>query len=520
MTIKPMKSIIQDREITHSQVRQTPEGRNSDRATLAAIAHRAMIERGLEPDCPLKAMQELATMQNPAAASGDVRDLRERLWASIDNDDSRDLDQLTVAESLANGSVRILVAISDVDALVHKGSALDDHAAHNTTSVYTPAIIFPMLPVALSTDLTSLNEDQDRIAVVTDMVFQADGSLTDSDHYRAQVRNRAQLAYRSVGAWLAGEGAIPPHISKVPGLDANLRLQDSVAQRLAALRQKHGALSLETVEPRAVFAGDAISELEPNTKNRATQLIEDFMIAANGVTATYLAANKFPSIRRVLKSPERWDRIVTLASGLSERLPEKPDAVALEDFLARRRKAAPEKFTDLSLAVVKLIGRGEYALNLPDGAPPGHFALAVRDYTHSTAPNRRFPDLITQRLLKAAIAGTALPYSLAELAELAKRCTEREDDATKVERRMRKSAAALLLSGRIGESFDAVVTGASDKGTWVRLFQPPTEGRMERGFQGLDVGDRVRVKLVHTDIERGFIDFARDTGGGAAIPKI
>ena len=507
-------------EETRSKVRQTPQGKTSDRATLAAIAHWAMIERGLEPDFPPKALQELGAIQKPAEAPASVRDLRDRIWASIDNDDSRDLDQLTVAESLENGQVRILVAIADVDALVHKHSALDGHAAHNTTSVYTPAVIFPMLPVALSANLTSLNENQDRVAVVTDMVFNADGSLATSEHYRAQVRNRAKLAYRSVGAWLAGEGAMPAQMLKVPGLDANIRLQDNVAQRLESLRLKHGALSLETMEPRAVFEGDAISELEPNWKNRATQLIEEFMIAANGATATYLAAKKFPSVRRVLRSPERWDRIVTLATGFGERLPEKPDAVALETFLARQHKTTPDKFTDLALAVVKLIGRGEYALDLPSGEPPGHFALAIQDYTHSTAPNRRFPDLITQRLLKAAMAGAPLPYTVTELADLAKRCTEREDDATKVERRMRKSAAALLLSGRIGESFDSIVTGASDKGTWVRLFQPPTEGRLERGFQGLDVGDRVRVRLVHTDVERGFINFAHDTGSGTATAKI
>jgi len=505
-----MKTTNYDPEDMRGKPRHILQGKNTDRATLAAIAHRAMIERGLEPEFPQKALQELAAIQRPADATDGVRDLRDRLWASIDNDDSRDLDQLTVAESLEAGRVRILVAVADVDALVRKESAIDGHAAHNTTSVYTPTVIFPMLPVALSTNLTSLNENQDRIAVVTDMVFEANGSLATSDHYRARVRNQAKLAYRSVGAWLAGEGATPPRSSEVPGLDANLRFQDSIAQRLADLRQRHGALSLETIEPKAVFDGDVISELEPNWKNRATQLIEDFMIAANGANATYLAAKKFPSLRRVLRSPERWDRIVKLASGLDEQLPDKPDAVALEAFLARRRKADPEKFTDLSLAVVKLIGRGEYALDLPGGEPPGHFALAVRDYTHSTAPNRRFPDLITQRLLKAAMAGAPLPYTIAELAELAKHCTEREDDATKVERRMRKSAAALLLSGRIGESFDAIVTGASDKGTWVRLFQPPTEGRLERGFQGLDVGDRVHVKLVNTDVERGFIDFVRD----------
>jgi exoribonuclease-2 len=482
----------------------------TDRATLAAIARRAMMERGLEPDFPPAAQQELAAIGGPAGATADVRDMRERLWTSIDNDDSRDLDQLTVAEQLADGQVRILVAIADVDALVRKDSALDGHASCNTTSVYTPAIIFPMLPSALSTDLTSLNEDQNRIAVVADMVFKADGSLAASDLYRARVRNHAKLAYRSVAAWLAGAGPAPRRIAEIPGLDANLRLQDRVAQTLVDLRHRNGALSLETIEAKAVFAGDAISDLDLDQKNRAKQLIEDFMIAANGVTATYLAARKFPSLRRVLRSPERWNRIAQLASGFGDRLPNEPDAAALEAFLDRRRKADPEKFPDVSLAVVKLIGRGEYALDLPGSAPSGHFGLAVKDYTHSTAPNRRFPDLITQRLLKAAMAGTPLPYTIPELADLAKHCTEREDDATKVERRVRKSAAALLLSGRIGESFDAIVTGASDKGTWVRLFKPPTEGRLERGFQGLDVGDRVQVKLVHTDVERGFIDFVRN----------
>ncbi len=482
---------------------------NGDRATLTAIARQAMTERGLEPDFPAVAKQELTAIRGPASETDGVRDLRERLWASIDNDDSRDLDQLTVAESLGSGQVRILVAVADVDALVRKGSAIDDHASHNTTSVYTPAVIFPMLPEPLSTDLTSLNEDQDRIAVVADMVFGGDGSLTSSDLYRARVRNHAKLAYRSVAAWLDGQGPAPRRVSEVPGLDENLRLQDGVAQRLVERRHRLGALSLETIQTKTMFDGDAISDLELDRKNRAKQLIEDFMIAANGVTATYLESKKFPSLRRVLRSPERWDRIADLASGFGDRLPGEPDAAALEAFLVRRRQADPEKFPDVSLAVIKLMGRGEYALDLPGGESPGHFGLAVKDYTHSTAPNRRFPDLITQRLLKAAMAGAPLPYTLPELAELAKHCTEREDDATKVERRVRKSAAALLLSGRLGEPFDAIVTGAGQKGTWVRIFRPPVEGRLERGFEGLDVGDHVRVRLIHTDVERGFIDFAR-----------
>ena len=488
---------------------QERTGQSSDRAILASIARRAMLERGLEPDFPAAAQQELAAIGGPAGATDGVRDLRDLLWVSIDNDDSRDLDQLTVAESLAGGRVRILVAVADVDGLVPKGSALDGHASRNTTSVYTPAVIFPMLPEALSTDLTSLNEDEDRIAVVADMVFGADASPVSSDLYRAHVRNRGKLAYRSVAAWLDGEGPPPKRVVETPGLDANLRLQDGMAQKLVALRHRHGALSLETIEAKALFKGDALSDLDVDGKNRAKQLIEDFMIAANGATANYLESKKFPSLRRVLRSPERWGRIVQLAAGFGDHLPDQPDAVALEAFLARRRDAEPEKFADLSLTVVKLIGRGEYAVEIPGGDAPGHFGLAVKDYTHSTAPNRRFPDLITQRLLKATMGGAPLPYTIAELSEIAMRCTEREDAASKVERRVGKSAAALFLSGRIGESFDAIITGAADKGTWVRLILPPVEGRLERGFQGLDVGDRVRVKLISTDVERGFIDFAR-----------
>jgi exoribonuclease-2 len=492
-----------------NQLKPVLQGKATDRATLAAIARQAMIERGLEPDFPAAAQQELAAIGGPAKVTGNVRDLRDRLWASIDNDDSRDLDQLTVAESLAGGQVRILVAVADVDALVPKASALDGHAARNTTSVYTPAAIFPMLPEALSTNLTSLNEDQDRIAIVADMIFKEDGSLVTSELYRAQVHNRAKLAYNSVAAWLTGTGPAPRRIPEIPGIDENLRLQDRVAQKLTGLRHHHGALSLETLEAQTVFAGDMLASLELDRTNRATQLIEEFMVAANAVAAIYLAAKKFPSLRRVLRDPERWARIVELAAGLKEQLPPAPDAVALEGFLTRRRAVAPEKFADLSLSIIKLIGRGEYALDLPGGEAPGHFALAVKDYTHSTAPNRRFPDLITQRLLKAALAGAPLPYTIPELTALAKHCTDQEDAATKVERRVSKSAAALLLSGKIGQQFDAIVTGAADKGTWVRLIQPPTEGRLTFGFQGVEVGDHVRVKLIHTDVQRGFIDFGR-----------
>lgn len=505
-----MKSTIHPPHRKQGKFESALHGENTDRAMLVEIAYRAMAERELEREFPKEALQQLASIHITDGEIKNLRDMRDRPWASIDNDDSRDIDQLTCAESLDDGCIRILVAVADVDAWVSKNSAIDDHAACNTASVYTPAVIFPMLPLPLSNDLSSLNENVDRIAVVTDMVFDAAGSFVASDHYRANVRNHAKLAYHSVGMWLASEGPIPEQILKVVGLESNLRLQDLIAQRLASLREHHGALNLVVLEPKVIFNGDAISALEPNDKNRATQLIEDFMIAANGANATYLAAKNFPLIRRILKSPERWDRIVKLALEMGEELPLVPDAVALETFLVRRRKVAPETFTDLSLAVVKLIGRGEYALVMPGDEAPGHFALAVRNYTHSTAPNRRFPDLITQRLLKAAMTDAPAPYTIFELEELAKHCTDREEGITKVERRMRKSAAALLLSDRIGQSFEAVVTGASENGTWVRLLQPPVEGRLEHGFQGLDVGDSVNVKLVHTDTERGFIDFVRD----------
>jgi exoribonuclease-2 len=481
----------------------------SDRALLAGIARDAMLERGMEPEFPPAAQRELARIDGPAGIRDGVRDLRDRLWASIDNDDSRDLDQLTVAEPQAAGNVRILVAIADVDALVPKDLPIDVHAAHNTTSVYTSAAIFPMLPEPLSTGLTSLNEDEDRMSVVVDMVFDAGGTLVSSGLYPALVRNRAKLAYRGVAAWLDGVGPAPRRIDETKGLAENLRLQDRIAQKLAERRHRQGALSLEGLEPKAVFDGDAISDLVLDRKNRAKQIIEDFMIAANGVTAAFLDAEGYPSLRRVLRSPERWDRIEELAARYGEELPDNPDAAALEGFLAKRRQAAPEKFADLSLAVVKLIGRGEYAVDRPGAAPPGHFGLAVRDYAHSTAPNRRFPDLITQRLLKAAMSGTPSPYPVDELALMATRCTQKEDDATKVERRVAKSAAALLLSDKLGQRFDAVVTGASAKGTWVRLCRIPVEGRLEQGFSGLDVGDEVSVKLVRTDVERGFIDFER-----------
>jgi VacB/RNase II family 3'-5' exoribonuclease len=477
---------------------------------LKSIAHRIMIERGLLPDFSAAVMAELnAVAQAPAAVGSAIRDLRDLLWASIDNDTSRDLDQLSVAEPMTGGAVKILVAIADVDATVKQRSAIDGHAKTNTTSVYTAAAIFPMLPEKLSTDLTSLGENQERLAIVIEMLVGADGTVRQSDIYRAAVRNRAKLAYNSVAAWLEGSAPVPPRILAVPGLDSQIEIQDRAAQAMRRLRYQHGALTLQTPEAEAVFDGDALSDLEPAEANRAKELIEDFMVAANGVTARYLAQKGFPSLRRVLRSPERWSRIVTLADALGEALPAEPNGEALARFLTKRRREDPARFQDLSLSVVKLLGRGEYVLELPGQKAKGHFGLAVNDYTHSTAPNRRFPDLATQRLLKAAISKEPPPYGNDELNALASHCTAQEVNAAKVERQVNKSAAALLLASRIGERFDGLVTGASEKGTWVRISHPATEGKVVRGSQGLDVGDRVRVELVHTDVERGFVDFAR-----------
>ncbi|MBN1571045.1 MAG: RNB domain-containing ribonuclease [Acidobacteria bacterium] len=480
------------------------------RARLQRIARWAMLERGLLPDFSPQALAELDGIHGPAARTDTAtRDLRHLSWCSIDNDDSRDLDQLTIAEAMPAGAVKILVAIADVAVLVKKPSALDDYAQHNTTSVYTAAEIFPMLPERLSTDLTSLNAASDRLTIVVEMVIAEDGSLQRSDIYAATVRNRAKLAYNRVADWLDGNGPLPQGIGAIDGLNENLRLQDRAAQTLKALRHMHGALNLETIEARPVFDGDELKDLAAESKNRAKDIIEDFMIAANGVTARYLASKRFPSLRRVVRTPKRWNRIVALAAERDFTLPREPDSKALEQFLAAAKVADPVRFPDLSLSVIKLLGSGEYGVELPGCGAPGHFGLAVKDYTHSTAPNRRYPDLITQRLLKAALTGRDVPYTTDELAALATHCTAMENAVKKVERQVEKSAAAMLLEARIGDQFDAIVTGASEKGTWVRLLHPPIEGRLERGFEGLDVGHRLRVQLISTDVERGYIDLKR-----------
>ena len=481
---------------------------NQHRAVLQRLARRAMLQRGLLPDFSAEALAELGRIRAAAALDGgQVRDLRHLLWASIDNDDSRDLDQLSVAEPMPGDQVKIRVAVADVDSVVKSGTAIDDHARHNTTSVYTAAVTFSMLPERLSTDLTSLGLNEDRLAVVVEMVIGADGFLQDSGIGRACVRNRAKLAYNSVAAWLEG-GSMPQAVAAVPGLDENLRIQDRAAQRMKALRQDHGALTLETLEARPVFDGDRLRGLEVERTNRAKEIIADLMIAANGVTARYLSSRQFPSLRRVVRTPKRWDGIVAIARQRGVKLPSQPDAKSLNEFLVKQQAADPPGFPDLSLAVIKLMGAGQYVADFPgDAAPPGHFGLAVGDYTHSTAPNRRYPDIVTQRLLKAALAGQPAPYGKADLEALATHCTEEEDAAKKVQRQVGKSAAAMLLESRIGERFEAIVTGAADKGTWVRLVNPPVEGRLVQGLPHVDVGQRIAVELVRTDVEQGFIDF-------------
>jgi exoribonuclease-2 len=476
---------------------------------LLQIALKAMADKGLEAEFPPDALKQLEGIREPSGGEeNSPKDMTGLLWCSIDNDDSKDLDQLTVGEKLPDGSARIYVAVADVDALVKLNTPLDLHARKNTTTVYTGVKIFPMLPEKLSTDLTSLNENEKRVALVVEMAVDSEGRAAEGKVYRAWVRNKAKLTYNGVGAWLEGHGPLPEAARRVPGLDIQLKLQDEAAQLLRNQRHEHGALELETLQPRPVTREGELVDLALEAKNRAGELIEDFMIAANGVTARFLTETGFPTLRRVVRTPERWDKIVSVAEGLGEKLPPEPDSKALNEFLSRQRRKDPLRFPDLSLTVVKLLGRGEYVPEMPGQEPLGHFGLAVLDYNHSTAPNRRYPDLITHRLLKAALAKAPFPYSPADLSFLGGHCTEQENAADKVERQVRKSASALLLSKSIGEYFEALVTGASAKGTWVRVLKPPVEGKVVQGAHGLDVGDHIRVKLINVNVENGWIDFA------------
>jgi exoribonuclease-2 len=483
---------------------------NPSHFDLQAIAKDVVQRHGFQPDFPPQVPQQLADLRaHPPqiAATGDIRDLRNLLWSSIDNDTSRDLDQIEVAERASNGDVKVMIGIADVDAFVPKQTPIDQHAARETTTVYAGVRNFPMLPEELSTGKTSLLENQDCLSVVVEFFVDSTGIVKSSSVYRAIVRNKAQLQYNSVGAWLEGKSPAPPKVSASEDLQAQLKLQDEVAQKLKTQRFQHGALSLQTDELQPLLLNDQVIDVVKQQKNHATELIEEFMVAANGVGARLL--EKVSSIRRIVRVPKRWDRIVQLAATNGEKLPVEPDSKALNDFLVRRKAADPDHFADLSLSVIKLIGPGEYVLERAGDVAPGHFGLAVQDYTHSTAPNRRFPDVVTQRLIKALLAGQKTPYSDGELTAIAANCTLKEDAAKKVEREMAKRLAAITLKNRIGEVFDAVVTGASEKGTFVRALQIHIEGMLTQGDQGLDVGDKLRVKLIRTDVQKGYIDFAR-----------
>lgn len=478
---------------------------------LQAAAKQVMTENGFAPDFSAAVAQQLARLgagQTQTTPSEDIRDLRSLCWSSIDNDTSRDLDQIEVAEKLAGGSTKVMVGIADVDALVARGTPIDQHASREATTVYTGVRNFPMIPEQLSTGTTSLLEGADKLSMVIEFTVNLQGEISGHDLYRAVVRNRGQLTYNAVGCWLEGRGPAPAKVAASQELQAQLRLQNDVAQALKGARHRHGALNLESIELNPVVLNEQVVDLVKQEKNLATDLIEDFMIAANQAVAVTLEKSGVPSIRRIVKTPERWDRIVEVARQQGVKLPAAADSKALNDFLEARKAADPDHFADLSLTVVKLMGPGEYVLEQPGGPSPGHFGLAVENYTHSTAPNRRFADMVVQRLIKAALRRQSNPYSTDELSRIALNCTQREDAAKKVERSMTKRIAAVYMSGRIGDVFDAVVTGVTDHGIFVRVAKPHVEGLLVGG-QGLDVGDKLRAKLVSTDPQRGYIDFAR-----------
>lgn len=487
--------------------------------SLRSAAEAAMREHGFEPEFSAAVIREVRALDEPAdhPQPPDVRDMRGALWSSIDNRESRDLDQIEVAERLSDDSIRVSIGVADVDTLVPVGSAADDHAATNTTSVYTGVVTFPMLPERLSTNLSSLNEGEDRLAIVVQFDVDGNGDISNTEIYRALVRNRAKLAYDAVGTWLEGKTPPPPAIAKSPELEQQLRLQEEAMQRLRRAREVAGALDFESLEATPVVAHGKVVDLAITRRGPARDLIEDFMVAANRSVAKYLLDRGTASLRRVVKEPKRWDRIVALAAEVGEKLPDKPDNVALSEFLARRRAADPEHYADLSLNIVKLLGPGVYVYErrLGDRRDIGHFGLGVAEYVHSTAPNRRFADLVTQRMLRAVTLGEPCPYDDDEMFAIAQRCTERGEAARKVERTMRKIAGATMLAERVGDSFAAVVTASSPKGVYARVLSPPVEGRIVRGGQGLDVGDTVKLVLLSADPARGFIDFAHQSDGAA-----
>lgn len=474
-------------------------------------ARQAMKENGFEPNFPRDALAELADIEaQPDKVEIDARvaDLRELLWSSIDNASSRDLDQIEYAEQLPNGDIKILVGIADVDQLVKKDSALDQHAAKNTVTIYTETEMFPMLPEELSTDRTSLNEGEDRMAVIVELVVKENGDVPGNEVFRGLVRNKAKLAYESIGAWLDEGGEIPEKVGSTPGLKEQIELQRAAAERLHKFRIEKGALEFESIESSAVMENGEVRGIVSVKENSARKLIENFMVAANVEMAEFLDGHNCLSLRRVVKTPEHWEGIRDIAEKRGVTLPDAPNARALAEFLVEQRTQDEMHFPDLSLAIIKLIGSGEYVVQRPGEEGDGHFGLGVRDYAHSTAPNRRYPDIVVQRMVKAAINGETQPYSEEDLIAIAEHCNEQERAARKVERKMRKIVAATVMKRHVGESFEAIVTGVTDRGTFARILRPPVDGRIMRGEQGLKIGQKVDVKLLSADPRNGFIDFA------------
>lgn len=480
---------------------------------LKAIAWSAMEKYGFRASFPPAVVREVNAIQESAPFDeGEALDLRPLLWSSIDNSDSMDLDQIEYCEQNPDGSVLVRVAIADVDAYVRKNSRADQYANHNGTSVYLDVETFPLFPDRLSKGITSLLPGRDHRAIVIDYTVMPDGSFVSGPVYRALVKNKAKLVYEEVGDWLDGTGSIPAAIKDTPGMEEQVRLQDRTARLLREKRLAEGALDLDTIEPRAVIENGVVREITVIKKNPARSIIEEFMVAANGTTVRFLGTRRTSMIQRIVRVPKYWDGIVLTAAACGDHLPAEPDVKALSDFLFRQKAADPERFPDLSLTVIKLLGPGEYMALDPGTPPTGHFSLAVTDYTHSTAPNRRYVDLINQRLVKSVLDHAESPYSPEDLADESAWLTDREKASKKAERFMRKAAAAVLLQDRLGDTFDAMVTGASEKGMYVRLLDPPAEGKVIQNERGLRVGMKIRVRLLRTDPYHGFIDFGRVAG--------
>lgn len=482
--------------------------KNHQQVDLVAIAWGAMDRFGFNPEFPKSVLREVSAMKPALWETGTgIRDLRSLLWSSIDNVDSLDLDQIEYCEEGEGGEVQVKVAISDVDSYVAKDSQTDRYAAYNGTSVYTGIVTFPMLPDHLSKGISSLLPGQDCMTVVIEYTVLPDGSTRHGSLYPAIVRNKAKLIYEEVGEWLEETREMPESVREVPGLEEQIRLQHTAAQRLRRYRMKYGALDLRTIEADPVLEDGKVRDLIVQRQDLARQVIEEFMVAANGTTVAFLEEAGSPLIERVVVTPKYWSEIVETAGEHGWKLPKTPDAKELSLFLDDERERHPATFPDLSLTIVKLMGPGEYKARDPQRKPVGHFALAVTDYTHSTAPNRRYTDLIIQRLVKAVIHQTDCPYTYEDLEEEADWLSDREKASKKVERFMRKAAAAVLLQDRIGETFEGFVTGASQKGTYVRLISPPAEGRVMRGEKHLKVGKKVSVRLIHTNPQNGHVDF-------------